>query len=214
MPIRRPLITRGAGVVPWLYAVYCWIMRPAGPITAPDSAGYLAFAPIHTLGYPLFLRVLGETGAIAVQPILFCLALAWLGLESLRLTSNRGLAAAVVIASLTTPDLTTYHFSLLTESLFISGTAAWLAATVRFVGDPSWVVAALAATVVGVTATIRPTGVALTPVPAVMVVLCWRRLPENRLRVSHRWQRTRAWRFHHSSRLASLVSLSASGRRS
>ena len=51
------------------YALYCLFTLPPGSITAPDSAGYLAFTSIHTLGYPVFLKVLGAKGAIVAQPI-------------------------------------------------------------------------------------------------------------------------------------------------
>lgn len=44
---------------------------PPGPVTAPDSPGYLGLWPIHTLGYPLFLKMLGANGATIAQPILF-----------------------------------------------------------------------------------------------------------------------------------------------
>ena len=184
---QRPLSPRDArrahaviGAICATYAVSCWIARPAGPLTAPDSAGYLAFAPIHALGYPLFLRLLGERAAVAMQPAVFTLALAWLGIESLRLTSSGVLAAAVVLAALTTPTLTAYHFSVLTESLFVSGTVALLAAIVRFVRAPSWRAAALAAAIVAVTATVRRTGIALLPIPLIMVTMCWLRLPARR----------------------------------
>jgi lysophospholipase L1-like esterase len=165
------------------YAVYCLLEMPAVPFTEPDSAGYLAFAPIHTLGYPLFLKALGAKGAILVQPILFSLSLACLGIETWRATSSIVLSAGVIIASITIPDLTTYHASILTESLFMSGLVMFLAATVRFVRQPSSCTGAWAATIAGLTATVRRTGIAFLPVLPVMVLLQWRRLPSARFAI-------------------------------
>jgi hypothetical protein len=182
--VRHTKTSRDDGIVLALcaaYAAFCVIVRPPGPLTAPDSAGYLAFEPIHALGYPLFLKLLGAQAAMLVQPLIFCLALVWLGLESRRLSSSAALAAGAVLAPLTTPDLTRYHFTVLTESLFISGTVALIAAIVRFTRQPSWRAAAAAAAIVGVTATVRRTGIALAPVPVVMVAIFWCRL------AAYRW---------------------------
>ena len=67
-----------------------------------------------------------------VQPLVFAAALAALGFEALRLTSNVAFALAVVAAPMATPGLIGYHASILTESLFMSGIVGFLAAAAAF----------------------------------------------------------------------------------
>ena len=137
---------------------------PPGPVTAPDSAGYLAFAPIHVLGYPLFLKIVGARGAMIVQPLVYASVLAYFGHETLRLTSSVLLASGVVLSAVLIPELQTYHYSVLTESLFMSGMLAgdrlrrWICA--RSVVGARLAHRAWSA----LTATVRQTGVALLPV--------------------------------------------------
>ncbi len=149
---------------------------PAGPISAPDSQVYLGFAPIVPIGYPAFLKVVGARGAVVWQPLLFSTALAFLGIETLLATSSVLLSAGVVLAPMIVPDLTTYHASILTESLFMSGLIMFLAATIRFVRMPSRPPAWLAATIAGLVTMVRSTGYALLPVLILMVLLQRRRL--------------------------------------
>ena len=163
------------------YAVYCLALLPPGPVTAPDSAGYLAFAPIHLLGYVSFLRVFGATGAMVAQPVLFSVALAWLGIETLRLSSSVWLAGAVVVAPMVVPELRTYHYSILTESLFMSCLVAFLAGVVAFVREPSVRRVVGVSTIASVAAIIRSPGLALLAVVPVMTLMFWRQLPGRRI---------------------------------
>lgn len=163
------------------YAAFCLFRMPADPIRPPDAAAYLGFSPIRTLGYPVFLRVFGQKGAVVTQTLLFALALWYLSVETLRLTSSVLLSAGVIVVSILTPDLIEYHTSILTESLFMAGLLVLLALMIRFVREPSSATAALASTIAGLTATLRPTGSAFLPVLVVMVLLQWRRLPGRRL---------------------------------
>jgi hypothetical protein len=180
---QRPIGRWQQGIVTTItiaYAAYCLFRNPPGPITTPDSAGYLDFLPIHTLGYPVFLKVLGASGAIVAQPLLFAAALACLGLETLRLTSSLTLSAATIVAVMLTPELRIYHASILTESLFVSGLLMFLASTIRFVRVPSPPNATRAAVVAGLAATVRRTGLVFLPVLSIMVLMQWRRLPQRR----------------------------------
>jgi hypothetical protein len=163
-----------------VYALYCLATMPSGPITAPDSVGYLETWPIRALGYPLFLNVLGAKGATVAQPIVFAIALAWLGAETIALTSSLWPALAVVLAAMMVPGLAVYHASILTESLFVSGLVALMAATSRFVRAPRWQSAAVASAIAGATATLRPTGLAFLPVLLTMVPLARPRRSETR----------------------------------
>jgi hypothetical protein len=158
------------------YAFFCLSTRPAEPISAPDSQVYLSVAPIVPLGYPVFLKVAGTEGALILQPVIFSAALAFIGSETLLTTFSVLLSIGIVAGSMLVPGLATYHASILTESLFMSGLVAFLAAVIRFVRVPSSGSAALAATIAGLLATLRATGYATLPVLMVMVGLERRRL--------------------------------------
>jgi len=156
------------------YGLYCVARMPPGPVTAPDSYGYLAYAPIHLLGYVSFLRVVGANGAMVAQPILYATALAWLGVETLRLTSSVTFSAAVVVAATLIPGLRTYHYSILTESLFMSCVLAFLASVFGFVRAPSARRVALVCAVASLTAIIRLPGLGLFIAVFAMLLMSWR----------------------------------------
>lgn len=158
------------------YALYCLFTQPAGPITTPDSAHYLAFSPIVPLGYPVFLSLVGARGAMFLQPLLYAAALAFLGREVVRNTGRVTLAVAIIAGCMVVPQITAFHASILSESLFLSAVIVFLALTVWFVHHPSWHLLVPIATVVGMSATIRRTGFALLPVLLIMVLLQARRL--------------------------------------
>src|SRR5262249_14620620 len=156
--------------------LYCWYRMPADPISAPDSAGYLGFAPIRPLGYPVFLQLLGGRGAILAQPFLYGCALAWLGLETLQITSSLLASTSVIFGATLIPDLITYHASLLTESLFMSESIAFVAALIGFVRNPSRHGAALAGTLAGLAALVRTTGFAFSLIVPIALRLCRHRV--------------------------------------
>src|SRR5437763_209041 len=106
------------------YALFCLVTMPPGALTSPDSTVYLSFSPIVPVVYPAFLKVVGERGAMIVQPVMYATALAWLGLETLVTTSSIAIAAAIIVGAITIPDLWSYHASILTESLFMSALVA------------------------------------------------------------------------------------------
>jgi len=120
------------------YAVFCLITNPAGPITTPDSFHYLNMTPIVPLGYPFFLQATGARGAIIAQPIVFSVALAFLGREVVRVTRSTWLAAAIIAGIIVVPQIREFHASILSESLFISLLVIFLALAVRFMHYPAW----------------------------------------------------------------------------
>jgi hypothetical protein len=158
------------------YAIACVITRPPGPLTSPDSEVYRSFSPIVPAGYPAFLRLVGDRRASVVQPVVYATALAFLGVETLALSSSLTFSGAVIAASIAVPGLTTYHASILTESLFMSGLVGFLAAVIRFTRAPSPGSAATAAALAGLATTLRSTGYAFLPVLVVMVLLYRHRL--------------------------------------
>lgn len=158
------------------YVAYCLATNPAGAFTTPDSLRYLEVWPNYPLGYPLFLKVFGEHGAIIAQPIIFGAALAFLGGEIVRLTRNTWLAAAVIIGCAALPQIREFHASLLSESLFISLGIVVLALSLRFAYHSSWHLMVFIALTAGAAATIRRTGFAFVPLMLIMVLLERRRL--------------------------------------
>lgn len=162
------------------YAAYCLFVGAAGIRTSPDSVFYLSFSPIVPTGYPVFLRLLGESGVVVVQPIVFSVAVAWLALETLRQWSSLPLALAVIAGCVAAPGLPNLHASVLTESLFMSFEVMVLASLIRFIREPGWPAASIAAASAGLAATVRNAGYALLPVLLVMAILHWRRLGASR----------------------------------
>ena len=120
------------------YVAYCLGTNPAGPFTTPDSIRYLEAWPMYSLGYPIFLKIVGARGAIVAQPILFGAALAFLGRELVRVTRSTWLAVAVVIATMALPQIREFHASILSESLFLSLLITFLALAVRFSSFSTW----------------------------------------------------------------------------
>jgi hypothetical protein len=153
------------------YVAYCLGTNPAGPFTTPDSIRYLEAWPMYSLGYPIFLKIVGARGAIVAQPILFGAALAFLGRELVRVTRSTWLAVAVVIATMALPQIREFHASILSESLFLSVLITFLALAVRFSSFSTWHLMVLIAMTAGLAGTVRRTGFALVPVMLVMVLL-------------------------------------------
>jgi len=158
------------------YVAYCLGTNPAGPFTTPDSIRYLEAWPMYSLGYPIFLKIVGARGAIVAQPILFGAALAFLGSEIVRLTRSTWLAITVLIAAVALPQIREFHASILSESLFLSLLMTFLALAIRFSYLSTWRLMVLVGITAGLAGTVRRTGFALVPVMLVMVLLERRRL--------------------------------------
>jgi hypothetical protein len=167
-----------------VYGLFCWVSAPERPFTAPDSAAYLEMQPLVPLGYPAFLHAFGERGALIVQPTLFAIALAAIGLELLALSGRLLLAVGVMLATIVTPDLRAYHASILTESLFASGLVGFVASVLAFTREPSWQRAAMASLLAGMTSMVRRTAWAFLPVVVLMVLVQRKRLTRRFRRVA------------------------------
>jgi hypothetical protein len=153
------------------YAAFCIGTHPTGPITTPDSIRYLEVWANYPLGYPLFLKIFGPSGAIVAQPLIFSAALAFLGSEIVKLTRDTWLAVAVVAGSMVVPQIREFHSSILSESLFLSFGLVFLALAVRFAYHPSWQLMAALAVAAGASATVRRTGFAWVPVMLAMILM-------------------------------------------
>jgi hypothetical protein len=164
-------------------AIYWLLTQPPGPVTSPDSAAYLEMAPIVPLGYPLLLNAFGAAAIVRVQPFLFALALAALANEILTITASLPLVGVLIIGVVLTPDLATYHASILTESLFMSGVVAALACGVRLIHRRRWPAAAAAGTIIAIVSTIRLAASVLVPALVVIELLLWTRIPKHRVAI-------------------------------
>jgi hypothetical protein len=158
------------------YVAYCLATNPAGAITTPDSIRYLEVWANYPLGYPLFLKIFGERGAIIAQPVIFGAALAFFGGEIVRLSRSAWLAAAVVIGCAVLPQIREFHASILSESLFISLVIVILGLSLRFTYHSTWRLIVLIAIAAGASATIRRTGFAFVPLMLIMVLMQRHRL--------------------------------------
>lgn len=163
------------------YAAFCIGTHPTGPITTPDSVRYLEVWANYPLGYPLFLKIFGENGAIIAQPLIFSAALAFLGREIVNLTRSTVLAVVAIAGCMALPQIREFHASILSESTFLSLGVVFLALAVRFAYHPTWHLMVILALAAGASATIRRTGFALVPVMLLMILMQRRRLQGSRL---------------------------------
>jgi hypothetical protein len=151
------------------YAAYSILTRPATPFTTPDTVAYVNASPVVPIGYPLFLKLAGVDGAAVLQPLVFATSLALLGSELAALTGTVLLPIVVIAAIVLTPEMQAFHASILTESLFVSGLVAFLAAMTRFTRAPTWRAALLAACIAGLTAMVRRTAVTFAVIVAFLI---------------------------------------------
>lgn len=158
-----PLLLAVAGFL-LAYSFY----TPHQPLTSPDSQSYLDFSPERSGGYPLFLSMLRAAGfplakipvaqlvLYALSVLLFCLAL-------LRCLGRPPLIWLCAVTLLFNFEVNRYHFSILSESLFLSVSALFLAAAVGYLRLGSLASLAAASTFVGILIAIRPVGLAFIP---------------------------------------------------
>ena len=165
------------------YAVYVLWSNPAEPIVSEDSRFYLTMSPLVPMGYSAVLALFGAKGTTIVQPLVCAAAFAWIGLETLFITARAWMAILLVVALAMTPQLTTFHHTILTESLYISATLLFIASSMRFVRRPSWIGAAVASTSAGAAAVLRNSGVALAPALLFLIAIERSRLPRGPLRI-------------------------------
>ena len=169
------------------YATWLTAAPPSAPVIELDTPSYLHFSATRTAGYPYFLwTVEWLTGdarnAVHFQVWIFAAALGALGHAILRKTRSALFTAGLVIAIAINPELARFHFSLITESLFVSVTVLIIAFLIRTTYRPSWQDAAALSALMGVAIALRPVGYAFLPLLAVLALLRWRDLQPSRLR--------------------------------
>ena len=157
-----------------VYAVYA----PDVPLITPDSEGYLEFAPSRTGGYPFFLALLKPVVrdlhdyAIA-QRSLYAIAILILCWQLLATTNSLIVALVAELALLGNRDLSLYdinkfHFTILTESIFLSTSALLLACAMAYLRTGTGGRLSLASALAGYATAIRPTGLAFFPALVVL----------------------------------------------
>jgi hypothetical protein len=140
------------------------IHYPDETLINPDSASYIEFTSIRTGGYPFFLAVLKpfipDPGDYAgAQLVLYGLAVMAFGQQLLSTYRNPLLCFAGMSLLLANWEVNRLHFVIITESVFLSTSALFLAAALAHLRTGSWRSLATAAGLAGCAMAIRPTGV-------------------------------------------------------
>lgn len=166
--------------LPVVYATVAILVPPYFPLLQPDSASYLEFSSLRTALYPLFLKVLLNCGLdlvqIAyVQVALFSLSLFFLLSALLRLGIPRPVTAIFVALLGANVYFSSFHRTILTESLFCSVMMLVTAFLLDFLRSNKSVFLALAALGMGLLVGIRPAAVGLVPTLFVAGWLKWQR---------------------------------------
>jgi hypothetical protein len=155
---------------------YYTFYPPNTPLINPDSDGYLRFSAYRTGGYPFFLDLLKPiirdvSDYALAQRVLFASAVFVLAFQVLRSFGSLLLTAFVEFMLLGIPQVNAYHFQIFTESLFLSTSAFFLAATLSHLRSGSWPSLAIASALSGYAITIRPVGLAFVPAVAGLLLL-------------------------------------------
>jgi hypothetical protein len=148
------------------------------PLLQPDSFGYLSFDRNRTALYPLFLHALTGVGlnlvqVTYVQAIIFHIALPFLLLAMLRAGCGRFLVFIFVLALELNVGYSSLHWSILTESLFLSLSAILVALLLDYFRTGRLVFIASASLCVGILYGIRPAAITLVPMLFVAAWLNW-----------------------------------------
>jgi hypothetical protein len=118
----RLLFALGCAVV---YALVVHVVPPYTPLTEPDSAAYIEFSPFRPAYYPAFLALcrslgLGLVGATWVQLLIFAAALAYLLAVLARSGFPKAWLALLVVVLAANPLFSSFHRSILSESITFS----------------------------------------------------------------------------------------------
>lgn len=168
-----------------LYAIAACLAPRYFPLVEPDSNGYLDFTNNRTAFYPLFIRLCRALGLsldqIAyLQVALFAAALVVLLLALMRAGVPRLLVAGFVAALAANTYFPSFHWTIMTESLFCSVGVLAFAACLDFFRTGRVRMLALFSLGVAVMAGIRPIGLALLPLVFVAAWLVARRSAASR----------------------------------
>jgi len=169
-----------------LYALVACLVPRYFPLIEPDSNGYLDFTNNRTAFYPLFIRLCRSLGLsldqIAyLQVGLFAISLVVLLLALMRAGMPRVLVAVFVAALAANTYFPSFHWTMMTESLFCSVGAIAFAACIDFFRTGRVGFLAIFSFGVSVMAGLRPIGLALMPLVFVAAWLVGRRSEASRV---------------------------------
>ena len=161
-------------VAPLVFLIVYSAFAPDQDLFQTDSDSYLQFAAMRTGGYPFFLAVLRPLASnphiyVHAQLVAFAAAAAGLGWSIFRSSNSVLTALLAQTILLANPEVNKQHFTLMTESLFLSVSVVMIAAALRYLSRPSCAALIVAALAAGYAAAIRPTGLVYLPVLAVLV---------------------------------------------
>jgi hypothetical protein len=154
--------------LPVVYATVAILIPPYFPLLQPDSTSYVEFYSIRTALYPLFLKMLLSAGLdlvqiTYVQIVLFSLSLSFFLSALSRIGLPRPLIAIFVALLCANVYFTSFHRTILAESLFCSVMMLVIAFLLDFLRSGKSVFLALASLGMGLLVGIRPAAVGLAP---------------------------------------------------
>src|SRR5215210_466999 len=166
--------------LPMVYATVVILIPPYFPLLQPDSTSYIEFNSVRTALYPLFLKVLLSSGLdlvqiTYVQIVLFSLSLCFLMSALLRIEVPRPLIAIFVALLCANVYFSSFHRTILTESLFCSVMMLVMAFLLDFLRSGKSIFLALASLGMGLLVGIRVAAIGLAPALFVAGWLKWRR---------------------------------------
>lgn len=160
------------------------------PLLQPDSASYIEWQAIRPPAYPLIL-----TGVRSISPalvllgplqlIVFLAAAVWLAATFGRLFNQPWLAVALCASIALHPQVISYAFTVLPESLLASALMAHVASTMRLLVRRNVAWAAGAGLTLAVALLLKPAAIAFAPGVLVATVAMWR--APRRITVAAAW---------------------------
>jgi hypothetical protein len=161
------------------YCVAVLVVPSYTPLIEPDSKGYIGFDPLRSAFYPAFLYLcraagLGLVQTTWVQLAIFGAALAYLLSALRRIEMPRYILLAFVLLLAANVLFSSLHRSILTESLYFSGTAILLGLWLDYFRSGHVCFLALAGLILGVMIGVRPAGIGVVPMQLIVV---WLRRP-------------------------------------
>lgn len=163
------------------YCAAVLLVPPYTPLLEPDSTGYIEFVPIRSALYPAFLYLCRAVGLDLVQTTwvqlaIFGAALAYL-LSVLRSVGIPRLLLVLFVVLLAANVLfSSFHRSILTESLYFSAGAVTLGLWIDYFRTGNVRFLILAGLALGLMIGIRPAGIGVLPMHVFAV---WLRRPQN-----------------------------------
>ena len=170
------------------------LMRPdvyrALPFMAPDSITYITWDPMRPPAYPAVLSVLGAVSPTlaVVGPFQFVTlagATALLAATILKATRSQWLAVAFAAGVLLHPQLVSYAFTVLPESLLTSVMLTHIAASIRLARRPSALSAAAAALTLAVAILLKPAAMSFGAGAPIIAAHLWH--APQRVRIAAVW---------------------------